>query len=303
MLYQPRGLGLWAPKQVSQLFKNFQLVRSGISILLIFFGALLLLRNEVQISDTAEIAGMLSIVLLSVIFSQPAGRSFRFYINMFGCSCWFIFSDDHWMHPFQRVPSLSFGLGRSRSVWSNSFCACGAGSSQQRYMDLAPHKGCSLCFRSRRYFGTSRLLRRAGRGLGSTNASFVAQCEAFRQLRHRIGESFAFPVFRPIHDSASRHTRAVVLPRSHKRSLQRTRWFPASAPPRTIEDDMSLKTVKKTVGTWDQRPDRPSSRERWEERFETVGLSVLRLRESGNDGHVKSTLPDRKTGWRGFNMV
>lgn len=55
---------------VSQLFKNFQLVRSGISILLIFFGALLLLRNEVQISDTAEIAGMLSIVLLSVIFSQ-----------------------------------------------------------------------------------------------------------------------------------------------------------------------------------------------------------------------------------------
>ncbi|CAK9068137.1 unnamed protein product [Durusdinium trenchii] len=72
---------------VSQLFKNFQLVRSGISILLIFFGALLLLRNEVQISDTAEIAGMLSIVLLSVIFSQPAGRSFRFYINMFGCSC------------------------------------------------------------------------------------------------------------------------------------------------------------------------------------------------------------------------
>lgn len=34
--------------QVSEMFKHFSLLRSGISILLIFFGGVLLLRNEVR---------------------------------------------------------------------------------------------------------------------------------------------------------------------------------------------------------------------------------------------------------------
>ncbi|CAE7677536.1 alx, partial [Symbiodinium pilosum] len=54
---------------VSELFKQFYLMRTGISALLLFFGGLLLVREEVQISDTVEIGVMLTIVFGSIILS------------------------------------------------------------------------------------------------------------------------------------------------------------------------------------------------------------------------------------------
>lgn len=58
---------------VSEMFKHFSLLRSGISILLIFFGGVLLLRNEVMISDNVEIICMLSIVVVSMFLSRFMG--------------------------------------------------------------------------------------------------------------------------------------------------------------------------------------------------------------------------------------
>ncbi|CAE7860560.1 unnamed protein product [Symbiodinium microadriaticum] len=54
---------------VSELFKQFYLMRTGISVLLLFFGGLLLVREEVQVSDTTEVAVMLTIVFGSVALS------------------------------------------------------------------------------------------------------------------------------------------------------------------------------------------------------------------------------------------
>mmetsp|Transcript_27583 Transcript_27583/g.56875 ORF Transcript_27583/g.56875 Transcript_27583/m.56875 type:complete len:433 (-) Transcript_27583:18-1316(-) len=54
---------------VSELFKQFYLMRTGISVLLLFFGGLLLVREEVQVSDTTEVAVMLTIVFGSIILS------------------------------------------------------------------------------------------------------------------------------------------------------------------------------------------------------------------------------------------
>lgn len=58
---------------VSEMFKHFSLLRTGISILLIFFGAVLLLRNQVMISDNVEIICMLSIVVVSMFLSRYMG--------------------------------------------------------------------------------------------------------------------------------------------------------------------------------------------------------------------------------------
>lgn len=55
---------------VSEMFKHFRLLRPGVSILLMFFGSMLLLRNEVNISDNVEILCMLGIVMLSMLLSR-----------------------------------------------------------------------------------------------------------------------------------------------------------------------------------------------------------------------------------------
>jgi len=55
---------------VSELFRRFYLMRTGISVLLLFFGALLLLSQEIQISDTTEISVMLSIIIGSMVLSS-----------------------------------------------------------------------------------------------------------------------------------------------------------------------------------------------------------------------------------------
>lgn len=55
---------------VSEMFKHFRLLRPGVSILLMFFGSMLLLRNEVNISDNVEIICMLGIVMLSMLLSR-----------------------------------------------------------------------------------------------------------------------------------------------------------------------------------------------------------------------------------------
>mmetsp|Transcript_18655 Transcript_18655/g.44180 ORF Transcript_18655/g.44180 Transcript_18655/m.44180 type:complete len:442 (-) Transcript_18655:53-1378(-) len=54
---------------VKELFRRFYLLGKGISVLLVVFGTLLLVHDEVAVSDTTEVLIMLSIVLISMAMS------------------------------------------------------------------------------------------------------------------------------------------------------------------------------------------------------------------------------------------
>ncbi|CAE7247877.1 unnamed protein product [Symbiodinium natans] len=58
---------------VRELLRSFYLLKIGISFLVIFFGILLLFRDDVQLSDGTELAVMLSIVVGSIILSPALG--------------------------------------------------------------------------------------------------------------------------------------------------------------------------------------------------------------------------------------
>jgi len=62
---------------VRELLRHFYLLKTGISFLVIFFGILLLFRDSVQISDTAELAVMFSIVVGSIVLSPVLGNHQR----------------------------------------------------------------------------------------------------------------------------------------------------------------------------------------------------------------------------------
>lgn len=62
---------------VQELMRRFYLLKTGISFLLLFFGLLLLFQSEIQISDMAEVAVMIGIVIGSVILSMVLGYTDR----------------------------------------------------------------------------------------------------------------------------------------------------------------------------------------------------------------------------------
>ncbi|CAE7340387.1 unnamed protein product [Symbiodinium pilosum] len=62
---------------VRELLRRFYLLKIGISFLVIFFGILLLLRDDVQLSDAGELAVMFCIVMGSIILSPVLGYQQR----------------------------------------------------------------------------------------------------------------------------------------------------------------------------------------------------------------------------------
>eukprot|EP00439_Symbiodinium_sp_Y106_P039187 s5390_g4.t2 len=62
---------------VRVLLRSFYLLKIGISLLVIFFGILLLFRDDVQLSDATELAVMVSIVVGSIIMSPMLGYKHR----------------------------------------------------------------------------------------------------------------------------------------------------------------------------------------------------------------------------------
>jgi len=62
---------------VQELMRRFYLLKTGISLVLLFFGVLLLFQRQIQISDMAEVAVMIGIVIGSVILSMVLGYTDR----------------------------------------------------------------------------------------------------------------------------------------------------------------------------------------------------------------------------------
>eukprot|EP00930_Biecheleria_cincta_P036840 TRINITY_DN2524_c0_g1_i2.p1 TRINITY_DN2524_c0_g1~~TRINITY_DN2524_c0_g1_i2.p1 ORF type:complete len:472 (-),score=74.18 TRINITY_DN2524_c0_g1_i2:99-1514(-) len=62
---------------VRELLRTFYLLKVGISLLLLFFGASLLLRSWIELSDEVEIGVMISIVALSILMSKLLGYDSR----------------------------------------------------------------------------------------------------------------------------------------------------------------------------------------------------------------------------------
>jgi len=62
---------------VRELLRRFYLLKLGISLLVLFFGMLLLFRDQFQVSDTAELTVMLSIVVGSIALSALLGYEAR----------------------------------------------------------------------------------------------------------------------------------------------------------------------------------------------------------------------------------
>lgn len=58
---------------VREMLRSFYLLKVGISLLLFFFGASLLLRNWIDLSEEVEIGVMISIVALSILLSKLLG--------------------------------------------------------------------------------------------------------------------------------------------------------------------------------------------------------------------------------------
>jgi len=71
---------------VRELLRRFYLLKFGISFLLLFFGAMLMFRKAVKVSDTSELVIMVVIVLGSMVLSPILGyseRSGEMYVQNF----------------------------------------------------------------------------------------------------------------------------------------------------------------------------------------------------------------------------
>eukprot|EP00440_Ansanella_granifera_P026603 gb/GFBE01028896.1/.p1 GENE.gb/GFBE01028896.1/~~gb/GFBE01028896.1/.p1 ORF type:complete len:445 (+),score=81.70 gb/GFBE01028896.1/:1-1335(+) len=62
---------------VSELFRRFYLLKTGIGVLLLFFGATLLMRKEIELPSSLELVTMVSILFGSMVLSQMLGYSER----------------------------------------------------------------------------------------------------------------------------------------------------------------------------------------------------------------------------------